>query len=173
MTQTVTRKQCTESRTGLGALVHTQRTLPVCTLRRVAGLAWRRCKSGPAVSQAWAAVSPRPPCSVLQRFPRPCRVYITTQPAAKPLPHCHDTIDCIVTRPQPDCPLVMIQRLYRDTIPPAASLRACHDTPIRIATQSLSHSNRRMSRYNRLYRDTLPSQTACHDCYFTIQFIVS
>ena len=103
------------------------------------------CRPGPAVSQAWAVVSPLArarPCVVSQRLPWPCHVRITTQPTAKPLPHCHNTINCIMTRPQPNCPLVTIQRLYRDTIPLTASPRACHDTPIRIPTQSLSHSNR-------------------------------
>ena len=67
---------------------------------------------------------------------------IATCPVAKPLPPCHDTIDCIVTRLQPDCPLVTIQRLYRDTTPqrPAHCLR--HDTILCIATQSTSQAAR-------------------------------
>ena len=88
------------------------------------------CRSpGLTVSQAWpgrvaslggriAACTRAPlraPCAVSQCSPWPCRFCIATQPAAKPLPPCHDKIDCIVTRLQRDCPLVMIQRLYRDT----------------------------------------------------------
>ena len=66
---------------------------------------------------------------------------IATQPAATPL--------------IPNCPLVTIQILYRDTIPPACQASSCHDTFYYIVTltpnQVLS-----LSRDNLLYRDTLP-----------------
>ena len=65
---------------------------------------------------------------------------IATRPAAKPLLPCHDTINCIVTRPQPNCPLVMIQRLYRDTTTQRPAPRLCHDTILCIATQFTSQA---------------------------------
>ena len=45
-----------------------------------------------------------PGCVVSQHSQRP---YLSAP--------CHDTINCIVTRPQPGCLLVKIQGLYRDT----------------------------------------------------------
>ena len=65
---------------------------------------------------------------------------IAARPTAKPLPPCHYTIDCIVTRPQPDCPLVMIQRLYPNTTPQRPAPRLCHDTILCIVTQSTSQA---------------------------------
>ena len=172
MSQIVTQKQCTESKTGLGAQVHTQRTMAVRMVRLgcahcvPAARAPRRvvARSG-AVSQAHPVVSQRTPgrvavhgwpcrccaarpCAISQRLPRSCRVCIATQPTTKPLPPYHDTIDCIVTRLQPDCPLVKIQRLYRDTTPQWPAPRLCHDIARCITTQSTSHSSLRLSRYN-------------------------
>ena len=83
------------------------------------------------------------PCRTLARSyrntsPAVSQHCIATRLAAKPLSLCHDTIDYIVTRPQPDCLLVTIQRLYRDTTPQRLAPRLCHDTIPCIATQSTS-----------------------------------
>ena len=91
---------------------------------RVVAQHWSCHSLWPAVSQECCAVSRACPAV---SWPLPWPYYnpgcAISRHSQRPylLPHCHDTIDCIMTRPQPDCPLVTIQRLYRDTIPPAAS----------------------------------------------------
>ena len=130
----MTQKQCTESKTGW---VHQVHTLPNLGAHCAVSQAWPgRVAGGRPYRRAHAPL--HAPCAVSQCFPQPCRVCISTQPAAKPLPSCHDTIDCIVTHPQPNCPLVMIQRLYRDTTPQQSAPHLYHDTKQCIATQSTS-----------------------------------
>ena len=93
MSQTVTQKQCTESKTGLGAQVHTQRTMAarmVCPSYAHCAPAARAlccvvahsvpCRRPPlgrlaAVPRAPLCAMPR----VSQLFPRPCRARIETQ----------------------------------------------------------------------------------------------
>ena len=156
MSQTVTQKQCTESKTGLGAQVHTQRTLAGRKVRPSRGHRGRIVErsgivSWPSTGRVAACGRPCHRRASLCRAPAwPYRstgsaVYqhcIATRPTAKPLPPCHDTIDCIVTRPQPDCLLVTIQRLYHDTTPQRPAPRLCHDTILCIATQSTSQAAR-------------------------------
>ena len=125
----MTQKQCTESKTRLGALVHTQRTLAARTVRpgcahcAQAARALRR-----VVASSVRCRRHRRPC---RRPGRPCRKLYRDTPSTKTMrvlqpvagrvaalyrnttscqaSTCHDTTDCIVT-----CPL--------------ARLPACHDT---------------------------------------------
>ena len=120
MTETMCmRKKSLESKTGLGAQMHTKQIMAARMVRpgcehcalavralRCVVAQHRPCRRlWPAMSQACCAVSRS--CldvswPLLWRYRSPW-------------------LCCIVPHPQLDYPLVMIQRLYRDTIPPATS----------------------------------------------------
>ena len=123
--------------------MHTQRTMAarVTEPRPRAHLSQHRIVARRGImSQAWPVVSQRTPGCVAAPYRSPgCAVSRHSQ---RPylLPPCHDTIDCIVTHPQPDCPLVTIQRLYRDTTPQQPAPCLCHDTRLCIATLTPSQA---------------------------------
>ena len=154
MSQIVTQKQCTESKTGLGAQVHTQLTLAGrmvrlgCTQCVQATLARRTL--GYVVAMPRPCRRPRRPyrgpvlrapariASLPLAVSQPWLCCIAIQPVTTPsLPPSHGTINCIVTH------LSQTVRLSR--------YKYC------IVTQPPSDQSTLLSRYKQLYRDTLQS----------------
>ena len=143
MSQSVTQKQCTESKTGLGA----HPTDPGCTHGAPRLLAvCSGCARTPHVLGHVVAV------------PQSYRGPVSRAPgriAGLPLAVSQPWLCCIATQPA--------------TTP---SLPPFHDTILCLVTQTLSHSNLRLSRYNRVYRDTLqPNCTPLLLCHDTISIV--
>ena len=133
MSQTVTQKQCTESKTGLGAQVHTQWTL-----------AGARCSQA-----AHTAPRQRAHCSMSQAQHRPYRRRVA--PCRAPARLCRglswDTPSGQVARCVANhkaAPSAAIQFVSRLSL---ASLHSCHDTNDCIVTH-LSGQAALLSRYN-------------------------
>ena len=143
--QTVTQKQCTESKNWLGA--PSAQPWPACTPRCSHGPARAPCRgrSGrPCRNLAWPCRRPRRSCRRPTARPAwPCRSLgrDTTRASSPPSGHdtnivlrpiplpilllpCHDTPDCIVTHPASQ-----------------ASLLLCHNTIWCIATQIFFPAN--------------------------------
>ena len=144
----MTQKQCTESKTGLGALVHTQLTQVACSVLRPRAQRRVVARSG-AVS--WRTVAPcrrLRPCvswschscgrpyhgrdahaSCAYRRPPPGHDSKSiSQPRPLPRAVSQPWLCCIATKPAaiPSAPLSRYNQLYCDM--PMTRLPACHDT---------------------------------------------